>query len=423
MRALLLALAALLAVPASAQSLVGLTSCCPNEVVTVDVATGDTARVAAIGTANDLFVATVGSTVLDLDGRRAFLVRDGRVTAIDLDTGAVTETGDSPDFVQLAGFDAARGRLLGLSTRREDRGGDTFITNHVVGYDPATDDTTRIAEVGRYQIVAGQPSGDSFSTVTGPAVASPSHLYTVRNGALVVVDLATGATETSAQPLDLAEVVGVDAARAELYRTERSVTRVVVAGDTLDQYTARLLRHPVQGSAIAAADTVGVFGVTRIDREGNVDGPSYLASFGAAYYDAAGDRVLLDRNGELVEVALGSGQTAALRPSGRIRYVPTAAGAATAADPGAEAVALRLQVAPNPVAARVTVRLELGAASDGDVSVYDAAGRRVARLHRGPLAAGPHRLSWDARAAAPGVYLVRAALAGGAVSAPVTVLR
>ena len=91
MRLATLCLSFLLASGAGAQTLVGLTNCCPNEVVTIDTASGDTTTVAAIGTASDGFIATVRSLVIDPVGGSAFLVRNGRVAEMDLATGTVAD--------------------------------------------------------------------------------------------------------------------------------------------------------------------------------------------------------------------------------------------------------------------------------------------------------------------------------------------
>jgi flagellar hook assembly protein FlgD len=60
------------------------------------------------------------------------------------------------------------------------------------------------------------------------------------------------------------------------------------------------------------------------------------------------------------------------------------------------------------------------------IRVYDVQGHEVARLHDGALDAGTHRITWagatrGGRAAAPGVYLVRAD--GGGESSVMRVLR
>jgi flagellar hook assembly protein FlgD len=71
--------------------------------------------------------------------------------------------------------------------------------------------------------------------------------------------------------------------------------------------------------------------------------------------------------------------------------------------------------APSPNPARGAARLEIALASSAqvDVSVFDAAGRRVRVLAHGTLAEGRHPLAWDARdergsRARAGVYFVRA---------------
>jgi hypothetical protein len=57
--------------------------------------------------------------------------------------------------------------------------------------------------------------------------------------------------------------------------------------------------------------------------------------------------------------------------------------------------ALRLAVGPNPMYTRVSAAFSLaGDVTDGDLSIYDASGRRVASILNGPLSAGDHRVEW-----------------------------
>lgn len=76
--------------------------------------------------------------------------------------------------------------------------------------------------------------------------------------------------------------------------------------------------------------------------------------------------------------------------------------------------ALALSAGPNPSRGAVRVTLALPADErDVRVSVHDVAGRELALLSSGALAAGRHSWNWDGRdprgvPAAPGVYLVRA---------------
>ncbi len=71
------------------------------------------------------------------------------------------------------------------------------------------------------------------------------------------------------------------------------------------------------------------------------------------------------------------------------------------------AVTAALAVGPNPARGHVSVRLSSASSAAARVTVSDALGRQVAVLHDGPLAAGPSTFTWDASAAAPGVYVVR----------------
>jgi hypothetical protein len=67
---------------------------------------------------------------------------------------------------------------------------------------------------------------------------------------------------------------------------------------------------------------------------------------------------------------------------------------------------------PNPIRSATSVHFRLATAGRATVTVHDAAGRRVATLADGVLAAGRHLASWNGRtdgggAAAVGVYFVR----------------
>ena len=70
------------------------------------------------------------------------------------------------------------------------------------------------------------------------------------------------------------------------------------------------------------------------------------------------------------------------------------------------------EVRPNPSSGGVTVPLALAWAAYAEVEVLDLLGRRVAALHDGPLEAGDHVLGFDAAAVPPGLYVVRARVAG-----------
>lgn len=91
----------------------------------------------------------------------------------------------------------------------------------------------------------------------------------------------------------------------------------------------------------------------------------------------------------------------------------------TEAAPGAVA----LSVSPNPATGPAMVHIRLPESQPVRVDVFDALGRRVARLHDGPLAAGDHALRVDVERLPPGVYSVRATGTAWAEVRRLTVVR
>lgn len=79
------------------------------------------------------------------------------------------------------------------------------------------------------------------------------------------------------------------------------------------------------------------------------------------------------------------------------------------------------QNSPNPFNPRTALAFELPATAEIELSVYSAAGRRVATLLDGPVEAGPHTVIWNGvddmgRRAASGVYFFRLTRGGESVS-------
>jgi hypothetical protein len=84
---------------------------------------------------------------------------------------------------------------------------------------------------------------------------------------------------------------------------------------------------------------------------------------------------------------------------------------------------LVLAVAPNPSAGAARVVLSTPRADHATVTVWDAVGREVVRLHDGPLAAGAHTFALAGGALAPGVYLARVTLGEAVTTARLTITR
>jgi hypothetical protein len=79
--------------------------------------------------------------------------------------------------------------------------------------------------------------------------------------------------------------------------------------------------------------------------------------------------------------------------------------------------------APNPFAARTTLRYDLPEAADVTVEVLDLLGRRVAVLVDGEAEAGSHAVTLDAAVLPSGVYLVRMTAGAFAAAQRVTLVR
>ena len=116
------------------------------------------------------------------------------------------------------------------------------------------------------------------------------------------------------------------------------------------------------------------------------------------------------------------GQRIAPTSAGAFLVRATGVAAATASDP-TPAAASGLTAVPNPVRGTASLRYTLAEPGDVVVTVVDALGRTVATLAQGPQAAGEQDVSWDARAAAPGVYAARVETARGVTAARVVVVR
>lgn len=78
---------------------------------------------------------------------------------------------------------------------------------------------------------------------------------------------------------------------------------------------------------------------------------------------------------------------------------------------------------PNPFNPITIIGFDLAASSNIRISAYDVLGREVAVLAQGPYTAGTHRISFDGRSLASGVYLIRLSTPSGAHIRRVTLLK
>ena len=100
----------------------------------------------------------------------------------------------------------------------------------------------------------------------------------------------------------------------------------------------------------------------------------------------------------------------------------------TGVEPQAIDAGLELAIpSPNPTSGETSLAFRTPREGEVHVDVIDATGRRAARLQRGVLPAGPHRLKWSGRgdggrALQPGVYWVSLEFGGRRVTRRIALL-
>ena len=99
----------------------------------------------------------------------------------------------------------------------------------------------------------------------------------------------------------------------------------------------------------------------------------------------------------------------------------------TSVPPGPQALDLSA-ARPNPFGRETRFVLSVTTSGDAELGIFDLAGRRVATIHRGPLAAGDHAFAWngtrdDGSRAADGVYFYRVQGFGTTVTRRLVLLR
>lgn len=397
-----------LATPVHAQteaSLYGLTDCCPNRIVTFDASTGETTDIAEIGGADDRFNALVGSGVYDPVNDRVFMVRNGSYIAADIETGEVAELFDAGPFSQFAGFDASRGVFYVFTVEKEagETEDITLITNRLVRVDPDTEETTEVAVVGGGVSDEDGYEGDVFGSVTGPAVlaSAPARLFTVRNGRFLSTSLPGGTLDEQAEA-DSSDLLAYAPERGTLL----TYTRDLPAGGVGEAKFFISEYDPATGEQ---TDQVQVGSGVFVEEGGvqQFEGDVFTVSTGIALLDSVGDRVLLNRNGTLVEVDVAKGTVAERTELGDIRIIGSPSAITTDAEGQPDAAAFQVAVYPNPFRDAARLDLNLEQSDEVRVEAFDLLGRRVAVLHEGRLPAGRTTLDEIGEALSPGVYLVR----------------
>jgi len=163
---------------------------------------------------------------------------------------------------------------------------------------------------------------------------------------------------------------------------------------------------------------------SQIAASGGVTWAAYNSLYGVTRYVATADDGATWHTHEepftfTTDLALSGGLLWAARGDG----LWTRAAAPVAAPPPSPPAVSLERVGPHPARGVARLRFALAAAGPARLSVFDAAGREVARLADGPHAAGAHEVAWASAGAPPGVYFARLATPAGAAALRLVHLR
>jgi hypothetical protein len=170
----------------NAGQLFGVTSCCPNEFVHVDMNSGTLTSLASIGDMGFAFVA--GASAIDAATNRFFMIRHTagvpHLIAIDTNTGALTETPALSTGIMKLGFDEDDNVLAAVTS---------CCPNQFGHLDTTTGAFTAIADVG--------DMGFGFSAGASAVDSGGNRLFLARSQAgvphVISVDTLTGAITES----------------------------------------------------------------------------------------------------------------------------------------------------------------------------------------------------------------------------------
>ena len=268
-------------------------------------------------------------------------------------------------------------------------------------------------------LTSGPGAQVNYGTITTVAISpadsnlylagtDDGHVWRSQNGGAAWEEISAGlparyVTRVAADPLDPQVIYvthsgfGEDLHDPRVYRsTNRGTNWTPISGNLPDAPVNDLIVDPLLPGSLYAGTDLGVF-VTR-----NL-GQTWTALGGYMPVQPVWDLELHQASRRLY--AFTHGRSVWMLDLGTVSLdAPTSTSGSR----------LALAVpAPNPTRGAARLEITLATSAQVDVTVFDAAGRRIRVLARGTLAEGRHPLAWDARdergaRARAGVYFVRA---------------
>jgi len=356
---------------------------------------------------SDIVVMSATKAYVSLYGRSYLQIVDPAAGTLGatIDLSAFADADGIPEADRMARF----GRWLLVALQRLDRDGgfqptdrslvaviDTE-TNAVVDVDPGTAGVQAITLTGKNPVTTF-----AYDRAARRFYLGCAGVYGALDGGIVTIDpetftdLGYAATE-SALGGDLSDVEWHTATHSYAIVSDASFNTLLVSW------------NPTSGLKLATVFAPGGFSLN--DCALNDRNELYVCDNGAApgvrVFSAITDLAIAGP----IDVGLPPNQLVFDAPAADVLEVPGSFAAATF-----EFAPPR----PNPARGPVTFRLALQREGDARLEVFDLAGRRVAKLFDAGAAAGALRVEWDLadaseRRVLPGLYLVRAQVAGAEV--------
>ena len=397
------------------QSTVSLaTASVTNQLYTVDLASGATTAVGALGgtglfSVTDITLAITRPTLTAITGQLAYALAGTNL--ITFDTGAPTIIRSATG---ITGVDASQ-TLVGLDIRPANNAlyalgynaSSTSNNSQLYSLDATTGAATAVGAAFRMELGTGSIGFDFNPTVDRIRVvganrnnyrlnpnSTAASVLAATDGTL---SYASGATPNIGAAAYTNSFMGASAA---------SGTMLYNYDETLNQLNTQATANPPADGQLTA---VGTSGITVNTTTPNVDLDIYSTAAGVntAYLVA---NTGTSANTSLYTVNLSTGAATRVGAIGngiaaRDIAIAAATGVVTGTRPAELATGFTLY--PNPLARTASLSFGLPRAARVELTVSDALGRVVDRVDAGQLPAGPQAIRWNRASQAAGIYFFR----------------
>ena len=403
--------------------LLGLTPCCPNNLIQYNLQTDEIETIAEVGTGEyvvadiidyydtkentikydtmwvyrgDYFNSNVRSGVLDKVKESIYFIRNSRLVQVSLLDGKISELTSLDDVRELIGLEEDTGRLFARTS---------CCPNKIVAIEPESGERSVIAEIGTGEYVVVDIleeydadgnlirsdtmrayQGDIFNSITGPSLASAdgSQVFFIRNKHLLSVETSSGQlTEGPWMPEQ--SLMAIDEVEQILYLRTRCCPN-------------KLQKYDLEEGILTTVAEIGT------------DSDQFVLTLGGAIYDSVNKQFYLRRNKKLLTVTMSGElyveQREAYNSFSVVGGLDQATRVGVERDP--DKIHSGLLASPNPFRGETEITFTSVTNDPIRIEVYDILGRRVEEVFVGQLARGEvKKFRFHAHEYPSGLYFVR----------------